>query len=159
MKKNIYKFLFIGLALCWMGIIFYFSHQTGDSSSKMSGKITDHIIQCFVPNYENLSTIEQNKIFTNTSYIIRKLAHYSEYAVLGALLFLAVSRFTDRQSIQLGVSSVLGILYALSDEFHQSFVGGRSPMLKDVLIDSFGLLTMLFFICSIINFRKRKKKR
>jgi len=64
--------------------------------------------------------------------VLRKLAHAAEYAVLGALL----ARATARP----GVAAVLGILYATSDELHQSFVPGRMGAPLDVAIDAVGVI-------------------
>jgi VanZ like family len=63
--------------------------------------------------------------------VLRKLAHAAEYAVLGALLLRACG--TPRLAI------VLGGLYAVSDELHQSFVRGRHAALTDVVIDTIGV--------------------
>jgi VanZ family protein len=63
--------------------------------------------------------------------ILRKLAHTTEYAVLGALLVRAVQRP--------GPAFALGVLYAASDEIHQTFVRGRHGSPIDVAIDSVGL--------------------
>jgi VanZ family protein len=64
--------------------------------------------------------------------ILRKGAHLTEYAVLAVLLV----RAFDREAPALA----LGILYAASDEFHQSFVRGRHASPIDVAIDTIGLL-------------------
>ncbi|MDE6408302.1 MAG: VanZ family protein [Anaeroplasmataceae bacterium] len=135
MRKIIVKGLPIVIVLAWMGVIFYFSHQNGTSSSGMSNKVTRWVVNTFVSNYSNLPKEEQTSIWKNTSYVIRKLAHYSEYLVLGLFLFVAVYTFTKDEKIIFPVVSVLGILYAISDEFHQFFIGGRAPAIKDVLID------------------------
>jgi VanZ family protein len=63
--------------------------------------------------------------------VLRKLAHAGEYAVLGALLLRAC------RSPRLAVG--LGVLYAVSDEIHQSFVTGRHAAVTDVLIDTVGV--------------------
>jgi VanZ family protein len=63
--------------------------------------------------------------------VLRKIAHAAEYAVLGALLV----RATDRT----GLAIVLGTLYAVSDEVHQSFVPGRVGAPLDVAIDAAGV--------------------
>lgn len=159
MKKNIEKVVLILIALAWMGVIFYFSHQNGTSSSKMSNTITRWVVNTFVPNYSNLTAGEQANILKNASYVIRKMGHYLEYAILGVFLFAAVYVFTDNEKIIYLVVSILGILYAISDEFHQSFIGGRAPAVKDVLIDSIGLLTTLFFIGIFLNIKKNRKKK
>ena len=62
--------------------------------------------------------------------VLRKLAHTAEYAILGALLV----RATGRSWLALG----LGVLYAASDEFHQTFVEGRVGAVHDVAIDAAG---------------------
>jgi VanZ family protein len=62
--------------------------------------------------------------------VVRKIAHFIEYAVLGALLFRAVGREP--------VAFVLGALYAATDEIHQAFVPGRLGSPLDWLIDTAG---------------------
>jgi VanZ family protein len=65
-------------------------------------------------------------------YVLRKCAHVTEYAVLGFLLARAIGREAP--------AFVAGVLYAASDELHQSFVRGRHASPIDVAIDSVGLL-------------------
>ena len=62
---------------------------------------------------------------------LRKLAHMGEYAMLGALLVRATGRA--------GVALALSVLYAVSDEIHQSFVPGRLGSPVDVAIDAVGV--------------------
>jgi VanZ like family len=64
--------------------------------------------------------------------ILRKCAHMTEYAVLAALLVRAIGRELP--------AFFVGVLYAASDEVHQSFVRGRHAAPLDVAIDSVGLL-------------------
>jgi VanZ family protein len=64
--------------------------------------------------------------------VLRKLAHFGEYAVLGALLYRAVRGEP--------ASIVLGSLYAVTDEVHQSFVAGRTGSPVDWLIDTAGVV-------------------
>jgi len=63
--------------------------------------------------------------------VLRKLAHATEYAVLGALLVRATGRS--------GLAFALGALYAISDEWHQTFVSGRMGSPVDVAIDAVGV--------------------
>ena len=67
-------------------------------------------------------------------FVLRKIAHVLEYAVLAALLARAWSR---RKYLFWEVFTV-ATLYATSDEFHQLFVIGRAGSLRDVLIDGIG---------------------
>jgi len=63
--------------------------------------------------------------------ILRKGAHVTEYAVLGALLYRALSRE--------GLALAVGIAYAATDELHQHFVRGRHASPVDVAIDAVGV--------------------
>jgi len=64
--------------------------------------------------------------------VLRKLAHFCEYAILGALLLRA------RDRTELAVAA--GVVYAATDELHQHFVPGRHAALRDVAIDAAGVL-------------------
>jgi VanZ family protein len=72
---------------------------------------------------------------------LRKAAHLVEYAVLGALLFRAVS--SGVQPVRNGGTMVwawiLGAAYAASDELHQHFVPGRQASALDLAIDAVGV--------------------
>ncbi len=65
-------------------------------------------------------------------FALRKLAHATEYAVLGALLLRATSSET--------AAFAGGIAYAITDEIHQTFVAGRHGAPLDVAIDGAGVL-------------------
>ena len=97
-------------------------------------------------------------LFPNTSpetldvihYITRKIAHFTEYAILG---FLAARAFrtSPRPAIHQRwflICLILIVVYALLDEYHQSFVPSRTASLGDSLIDMAGGLTALIFIRS-----------
>ncbi len=77
--------------------------------------------------------------------VLRKLAHTAEYAILGALLV----RATGRSWLALG----LGVLYATSDELHQTFVRGRHGSPVDVAIDAVGLA------CGIVLWNAARARR
>ena len=75
-----------------------------------------------------------------SEHIVRKLAHYSIYTLLGFLASLTVGRRRLFSKKSLGVL-LFCFLYACSDEIHQIFVPGRAGMFTDVLIDTSGALT------------------
>ena len=64
-------------------------------------------------------------------YVLRKCAHVTEYAILGALLMRAVGRELP--------AFLAALAYAASDELHQHFVAGRHPSPVDVAIDAAGI--------------------
>jgi len=102
--------------------------------------------------------------------ILRKLAHMFEYGVLYLLIYRVFKRTSSLSKNKLlFISLFLTILYAASDEYHQTFVPGRSGNLTDVSIDSVGAVLGLIFsqkilfllpkgIQNIILARKRKEE-
>lgn len=118
------------LLLVWMMVIFFFSSQTGTESSGISNGI---LIQL-----ENLLHIPLTSEFS--SLIIRKLAHFTEYAILGVLIVQVVNQYPNlkKSKAKLFYCILFCLLYAMTDEFHQLFVSGRSGQLLDVLIDTCG---------------------
>ncbi len=89
-------------------------------------------------------------LFPNTSpetmatihIITRKLAHFTEYAILG-LLAARAFRSSERWFL---ISAVLVVVYALLDEYHQSFVPSRTASIFDSLIDMAGGISALIFV-------------
>lgn len=70
--------------------------------------------------------------------VLRKSAHMTEYAILGALLLRAFGRELP--------ALVTGIAYAVTDEIHQSFVEGRHGSPFDVALDAVGVAVGLFVL-------------
>lgn len=75
-------------------------------------------------------------------FIFRKIAHITEYAILTWLLFRALVP----NKIALLAVLIIALLYAISDEYHQTFVFGRQGCLRDVLIDSLGIFLAVWWI-------------
>lgn len=81
-------------------------------------------------------------------FVLRKGAHMFEFFVL-ALLLARASRKTWPQLARMGLALVAGlgaIVFAASDEYHQSFVPGRRPSLGDIAIDTCGVMLALIVI-------------
>jgi VanZ family protein len=115
----------------WMGFIFWMS--TGTFTSENTSLIIQPILHFLMPS---LSPEEIAEIHA----AIRKLGHLTEYFILGILLFRAFrGESKELRSLRWAFSSFLVIvLYAASDEFHQSFVPERTSSLVDVGIDALG---------------------
>jgi len=84
-----------------------------------------------------LSSIPHLESGLKQDFLLRKIAHILEYAILTFLL-LRASGFKNSKSIVL--AAIIAFLYALSDEYHQTFVLGRRGRVEDVIIDSIGIL-------------------
>ena len=111
-----------------MFLIFFFSSQTGSESSNLSNGVLS-----FLSSIIHISL--DNQLF---HLLIRKLAHLTVYLILGVLLINLFKQYQKITKKKIIIMILLCMLYAISDEFHQSFVANRSPMVIDVLIDTLG---------------------
>ncbi len=137
-KKRLFirRIIWGTLLLAMMSAIFYMSSMPGDESGGLSARITEAVVSYVFPDYANMSADQQIGAFSLLHHMIRKLAHFSEYAVLGALFDLFFSTFTFRYKTI--VSLLCAVSYAMTDEWHQSFVAARGPSIGDVMLDSAG---------------------
>lgn len=159
MQKNVLRGILIVLLLCTFYIIFGFSSQNGEESGGISKRITDFILEKSA-KYNSLEISDKEQVNKRTERIIRKIAHFSIYTLVGFLLMALFSTYKNiKRKNQICISAILGILYAISDEIHQSFTPGRGPKITDVFIDSLGVffgITVILLILEVIN-RKNKK--
>jgi VanZ family protein len=125
------------IAIIWMCLIFMFSHQTGTDSNE-NNKLIIYIF--------NSLGIDLNSIFGDiTNFIIRKIAHITEYLIL-YILIIRVLKLSDNSKDKYIKALVYVFLYASSDEIHQIFIENRGPSFKDVLIDTCGgMVGMLIY--------------
>lgn len=72
-------------------------------------------------------------------FAFKKLAHIFVYFTLYRLMFRATSYDIKSSTKASMVAFALAILYSVSDEFHQSFIPGRTPTGKDILFDTLGM--------------------
>ena len=145
MKKNILRIILILLLLGTFYIIFGFSSQDGEKSGSISRRITEKIAT-FIPQIQEKSKLEKENIMNTMESIIRKMAHFSIYTVVGLLLMSLLSTYNIKEKNRLIITLITGIIYASSDEIHQSFVPGRSPMITDVVIDTMGVILGILLI-------------
>ncbi|MDO8240861.1 MAG: VanZ family protein [Candidatus Moranbacteria bacterium] len=88
-------------------------------------------------------------------FVERKTFHVLEYFVLSILLWRAwAQNFSQKKSFWF--AGITTLLYAASDEWHQTFVFGREGVLRDVVIDSIGIFLAVIFI---LKFKQWKEKR
>ncbi len=125
-----------GPLVAWMAFIFFAS--TGAFAGENTSRIIRPLLLWLFPE------ISEEKIAL-VHFITRKVAHFLEYALLGLLAARAFSssrqQFLQRRWFL--ISLLLVVLYALSDEYHQSFVQGRGASIYDSFIDMSGGLTAL----------------
>mgnify|MGYP000399912810 FL=1 len=92
-SKGRIKIILKGLALVlWCVVIFMFSANNADESNKQSDAVFNTVIEFVNPVYDSLDTTAQAEYKDTATFIIRKLAHFSEYALLGILAFINFSK-------------------------------------------------------------------
>ncbi|MDO4377224.1 MAG: VanZ family protein, partial [bacterium] len=84
--------------------------------------------------------------------IIRKLAHFTEYLILGVLVINMFTKNNIPKSYL--ISIIFCVIYAISDEIHQFLIPGRACQIKDILIDSIGSITGIY-LYKLISKRKK----
>ena len=156
MKQNILRIIFILLLLATFATIFHFSSQIGEESDEVSKGLLSKLIDIF-PYTKDLSDVTKEKLIEYGNPIIRKLAHFSIYALVGVWIMSFMSTFKTRLYKKWIVSMIVGVGYAIFDEYHQSFVSGRAPSIMDVWIDSLGVLAGILVVLIIISIYRALK--
>ena len=136
MLKKYWHLIFPILMLALMVFIFCMSAQPADDSSLTSGCFTSFAARHLLTNFREFDAGTQAKIIDGLTFIVRKTAHFSEYATLGFLGYLWLHRLKAGGLLSFGAA----VCYAVTDEIHQRFIPGRSCELRDVLVDSSGAL-------------------
>lgn len=137
-REKVFRILSIVVMLS----IFWFSHQDGRESARQSTYVKKQV----------------NKVIgKKVRFNVRKNAHFFIYMALGMSLLLSREKTGKREILE-----VVGfiILYAISDEYHQSFVPGREASFRDVSIDTLGgisgvLAVKMMFYTKNIEFYKK----
>lgn len=146
--KKIISFIVL---ILWMIVIFSFSSADANKSTGTSDKVITTMIEIKdkITNNETPNN-EKEIIVKNSSFYIRKIAHITEYLILGFLIFNLLKQYSVT-NIYYAIG--LSILYSCTDEFHQLFISGRSGSIRDILIDSIGILigTYLYKLLFIKN--------
>ena len=150
-----WSILLLAGTFLWMGVIFALSARPAKESQEDSYDVAMVIGEIFVPDFEEFSETRQKKFAQKIQLPVRKAAHFIEYLILGALLSETLRHRLRAHLPSAALALGIGILFALSDEFHQTFVPGRVGHLQDVMIDSSGALTgilLLFLLRFLISF-------
>ncbi len=132
-RERLWRYVPLGL---W--ILFISFASTSEFSAVNTSTVLRPLVLWFVPslNESQLATVH---------FLLRKLGHFTEYAVLAYLArraFISSSHeFLRRYWFQAAV--LLIVVYALLDEFHQSFVPTRTASIYDSAIDAAGGITVL----------------
>ena len=141
--------------VCW---IFSNSLKTAAESTVQSSFVKE-----LVENFFN--ALVPGRDIEISEHVIRKLAHFCEYALMGFLLFFTYLSYT-RRKLWFFIPSLVGIVIPFCDEGLQFFSDGRAPSFGDVGIDisgaAFGFLcawAVYFVVLSILRAGRRKHSK
>ena len=153
-------FLTLILVLLVMVMIFGFSSQNGEESGSLSQAIARFVVRIFAPDFDTWTAAMQEEVCDTVGLVVRKTAHFAEYFLLGICLMLHLDAIGGKIAVKLPwlISWGIGTLYALTDEWHQGFVGGRQPAILDVTIDSCGVAVGVLVLVLILGQRNRTRQ-
>ena len=150
-------------ALAMMCVIYGFSAQDGSASGNMSYQVSYKIVE--IGNEILDKGLDKTQIADyadQIGYPVRKLAHMTEYFLLAVAVSFPFYVYGLRGFPLMLVAGFICVAFAAGDEYHQSFVAGRGPSVKDVGIDSigafFGILTVQI-ICWVFLAPARSARR
>ena len=155
---NIKRAILIILLILTFFQIFRFSNQNGEKSSGISRKITTAVTKN-VKKIQELDKNKQEEVLGTIEKVIRKLAHFSIYMVVGILMMLLMNTYEIKKLDRIAISLITGIIYASSDEIHQFFIPGRSAMITDVMIDTLGVSVGILLIIFVLKLKEGSNSR
>ncbi|WP_454969016.1 VanZ family protein [Eubacterium sp.] len=148
-SKTVAVIFWILTAIC-MATIFYFSSRPANQSAGQSSVVT-----LFLQRLFHTEAI--------TEHMVRKFAHFTEFAGLGFLINTALYFTNGKQNFPLGAG--IGSAYAGTDEIHQIFIDGRSCQFSDWALDTAGVITgalilsiLILIIGKIIEHKKHIRR-
>ena len=137
-------FLWI-LVILWAGLIFFMSSMDTNESNGKSKTIINDVVEKSVETINGLGITDKhpsenkmNQVIEKLNYPLRKAAHASEYFIFTILILIALKNSGVKGNKRFIIALVICFIYACTDEYHQTFVNGRTGQFSDTLIDTFG---------------------
>ena len=160
LQRNWVRTLLTVLTTAVMVLIFCFSMEPAEQSDETSGILARRMIRMLYPEYDYYPEPQQTDLYDSIQAVVRKTAHFTEFAVLGVLLRLCLESWFGKKKWLGPAGWSAGTLYAGTDEVHQILVAGRTAQWTDVLLDSAGVLTgVLLAALAVYLVRKRSGRK
>lgn len=164
-SSKVYFYMFAIAAVLWMAFIFFKSGQTYQQQSlrpllesKISGSYPLNHFPQLAFTYDGQKLSWQDPIGV-IEFFIRKAGHVSEFALLTLLWILALLSKSVQVNMALLTSFVISVLYAVTDEWHQTFIEGRTGHAIDVVVDSIGALLAVLLVLAVLGIRAAIRRR
>lgn len=119
--------------VAWMGLIFFLSQQPGSQSGALSRMVAENLLRL-------VGGSTDTTLIDSVNNVLRMVAHGSLFLGLALLVGVAFRFVKVTDLTNAAVTLVFCLLYAASDEWHQSVVPGRASELSDFLTDSAGVI-------------------
>ena len=154
-----FRVIFALLTVTVMTCIFILSAENAAQSSQTSSGLIEKVVETFVPQYNEMSVADKKSFISSLEDIVRNAAHFSIFGALGICVSGFAATFNAKVWLKLIFCQLFCSLYAVSDEYHQTFSEGRSCQLIDVFIDSSGSFVGIVVVLLIvfIYFKIRNK--
>ena len=155
-KYCIFRLILCVLIILWCVLIFCMSSE----NAQVSGDRSEGVVVRLINSLLSIFGIDSsNKVLVDSiEVLVRKSAHISLYFVLSVLTSLFAYTYAIRFEYRYISVFLFSYFYASSDEIHQLYVPGRSGSIKDVLIDSIGIILGIVFVRVLYYFYCRYKK-
>lgn len=161
MRKIISWIFVIGLVI----VIFIMSSMDTNESNGKSKTIINGVVGKSVETTnglgitdKHLSKYKMQQTIEKWNYPLRKVAHASEYFVFTVLILVALKNSGGSGVKMYVIALIICFIYSCTDEYHQTFVNGRTGQFSDVLIDTFGGAISCLTYNIIIKINKYKKE-
>lgn len=148
-------------AVIVMILIFCFSSKNADNSGQSSMTVAKTVLSLYEKVSDNsIKETDRPLTLAAIDHFVRKTAHFCEYALLAITILLHLLALHKHGKQLFFLPVLISGIYAATDEYHQTFIIGRSGQLKDVLLDTAGAATGALFCCLILMLvRNRKSKK
>lgn len=153
------------LVIIWMAVIYYFSNMNSIESNSKSKDTITNVIENTIDTTNKLGITDKHpseekkqELTNNLNEPLRKLMHAGEYLILSVLIMNALIVSNRKLLMSFIITLIVSFAYAYSDEFHQTFVEGRTGRFTDVLIDTSGSIVGSGIYCLGYFIYKKVKK-
>ena len=133
------------IVIIWAIVIFIMSSMNTNESNNSSKHVINNVVEKTVETTNGLGITDKhpskNKMdqaIEKLNYPLRKVAHASEYFIFTILILIALKNSGVKGNKRFIIALVICFIYACTDEYHQTFVNGRTGQFSDTLIDTFG---------------------
>lgn len=153
------------LVIIWASVIFFMSSMDTNESNSKSKTVINDIVEKSVETTNELgitnkqpSESNKKKVIDKLNQPLRKVAHASEYFIFTILILIALKNSGVKGYKKFIIALVICFIYACTDEYHQTFVNGRTGQFSDTLIDTFGGFISCLMYTIMMKINKIRKK-